>query len=112
MRRHQIGVRAGFERDLQEVARVEAEDRPAVGGDIADAREPRRHAIDGLEVGRVDQVVDFAGAVTLLVDGGDFHLEHEAHRRAARCRQRSRDRLLDVVAQAEQAGLGRNELRP
>src|SRR5262249_56876767 len=54
--------------------------------------------------------MDFAGAVGLLVDGGDFDLEHEAHRRAARGRQRLRNRLLDVVAQAIEAGLGGNEL--
>ena len=110
MRRHQIGVRTGFERDLQEIAGIETEDGAAVGGDIADAREARRHAVDGIEVGRIDQVMDFAGAVALLVDGGDFHLEHEPHRRAARRRQRLRHRLLDVVAQAIEAGLGRNQL--
>jgi hypothetical protein len=98
MRRHQVGMGAGFERDLKEIAGIEAENGAAVGGDIADAREPRRHAVDGLEVGGIDQVMDFAGAVTLLVDGRDFDLEHEPHRRAARRRQRLRHRLLDVVA--------------
>ena len=86
MRGHEIGVRAGLERNLQEVAGIEPEDRPPVGRDIAATAKPRRHAIDGLEVGRVDQVMDFAGAVGLLVDGGDFDLEHEAHRGAARRR--------------------------
>src|SRR5262249_4773363 len=86
MRWYEIGLRTGFERDLQEVAGIEAENRAAVGCDVTDAGEPRRHAIDGLEVGGVDQVMDFAGAVGLLVDGGDFDLEHEAHRGAARRR--------------------------
>ena len=54
--------------------------------------------------------MDFAGAVGLLVDGGNLHLEHEAYRGAARRRQRLRHRRLDVVAQAVEAGLGGNEL--
>ena len=107
---HEIGVGSGFERDLQEIAGIEAENRAPVGRDIADAGEPRRHAVDGLEVGRIDQVVDFAGAIALLVDGGDFDLEHETHRGAARRRYRLRHRLLDVVAQAIKAGLGGHEL--
>jgi hypothetical protein len=106
MGRHQIGVRDRIRARSPEVAGIEAENRAAVGCDVADAGEPCRHAIDGLEVGRVDQVMDFAGAVALLVDGRDFDLEHEPHRRAARRRQRLRHRLLDVVAQAVEAGLG------
>ena len=110
MRRHEIGVRTGLERDLQQVAGIEPEDRPSIGRDIADAGEPRRDAIDRLEIGRVDEVMDFAGAVGLLVDGRDLDLEHEAHRRAAGGRQRLRDRLLDLVAQPVEAGLRRHEL--
>ena len=86
MGRYQIGVRTGFECDFEQVAGIQAENRAAVGRDVADAGEPCRHAIDGLEVRCVDQVMDFAGAVGLLVDGGDFDFEHEAHRRAARSR--------------------------
>ncbi len=110
MRRHQIGVGAGVERDLQEVARVEPEDRPPVGSDIADAPEPVGKAIDGGEVGGVDEVVDFSGAVALLVDRGDFDFEQEPHRRSARRGQRRGDALFDIVAQAKQTGLGGNEL--
>src|SRR5262245_18690512 len=110
MRRHQIGMRTGFERDLQKVTGIETKNRAAVGCDIADAGEPCRHPIDGLEVGCVDQVMDFAGAVGLLVDGGDFDLEHEAYRGAARRWQRLYNRLLDVAAQAIKAGLGGDEL--
>jgi hypothetical protein len=54
--------------------------------------------------------MDFAGAVALLVDRRDFDLEHEPHRRTARRRQRLRHRLLDVVAQAIEAGLGGDQL--
>src|SRR5262245_36741295 len=54
--------------------------------------------------------MNFAGAIGLLVDGGDFDLEHEAHRRAACTRQRLRNRLLDVAAQPKEPGLGGDEL--
>ena len=81
--RYQIGVRTGFECDFEQVAGIQAENRAAIGRDVADAGEPCRHAIDGLKIGCVDQVMDFAGAVGLLVDGGDFDLEHEACRGAA-----------------------------
>ncbi len=56
-------------------------------------------------------MVDLTGAIALLVDGGDLHLQHEADRRAARRGQRPRHRLGDVVAQAKQPGLGGNQFR-
>src|SRR5262249_56234719 len=54
--------------------------------------------------------MECAVAVCFLVDGVDCVLEHEAHRGAARGRQRLRNRPLDVLAQAIEAGLGGNEL--
>ena len=110
MRRDQIGAGPGLERDLQQVARVEPEDRPPVGLDVADAAEPFGDAVGGREIRRVDQVVDLPRLVALLVDGRDLDLEHEAHRRAAGRRQGRGDTLLDVLPQAEQARLGRDEL--
>jgi hypothetical protein len=110
MRRNEIGVGARFQRDLEKVARVEAEDRPAVGGDVADTGEALGDAVGGGEIRRIDQVMNLPRLVALLVDRGNLHREHEAHRRAACRRYRLRDRLLDLGAQAEQAGLGRNEL--
>jgi hypothetical protein len=44
------------------------------------------------------------------VDRGNLHLEHEADRRLARRRQSSRDRLLDLGPQAEEARLRRHQL--
>ena len=110
MRRHQIGVGTRVERDLQQVARVEPEDRAAVGGDVADARKALGDAVGTREIGRVDEVMDFARAPGLLVDRGNFHFEHEAHVGAAGGRKLPGDALFDVVAQAEQPGLGGNEL--
>ena len=73
--------------------------------------EPRRDAVGGREIRRVDQVMDFPGLVALLVDGRDLHLEHEAHRRAAGRRQASRRRPARCPARRRnRPGLGRDEL--
>jgi hypothetical protein len=107
--RHQIGVGTRFQHDLQQVARVEAEDWPSVGGDVADARQSRGEAIGGREVRHVDEVVDLTRQLALLVDGRDLHREHEARLPVATGRQPLVDGSRDVVAQAEQAGLGRHQ---
>src|SRR5262249_31233418 len=110
MGRHRMGVGSRLQGDLKEVARVEAEDRPAVGGDVADARQPRRDAVDGGKIGRVDQVMDFPDPRALLVDGGDLDRQHEARERAAGGRKLLGDPLLDLRREAEQARLGRDQL--
>src|SRR5262245_32769396 len=74
MRRHEISMGSAFQHDLEQVAGIEAEDRPPVRGDIADAREAFRDAVDSGEIGRIDQVMNFAGALALFVDRGDFDL--------------------------------------
>lgn len=48
-------------------------------------------------------MVNLAGAVVSLVDGGDLAAEHEANRLAA---QRRGQAVLDAFAQAVKAGLG------
>src|SRR6185436_5974860 len=45
-----------------------------------DAAECRVEALDGVEVGQVDEVVHLAGAVVALVDRGDLDRELEPHR--------------------------------
>ena len=103
-----------LERDLQQVAGVEAEDRAAVRGEVADP--PRALAVSAparLEVGHEDQVVDLADPLVLLVDGCDLHLEQEAHRAAGRRRAGPARRLaLELGRQPEEAGLGRHQLVP
>jgi hypothetical protein len=109
VRRHQIGVRACLERDLKQIVGVESQDRPAVGGDIADAGKSGGDAIDGGKIGRVDQVMDFAGAVGLLVDRRDLDREQEPDGRAARGRELGGDRFFDIAVETKQAGLRGNE---
>ena len=108
--RHEIGAGTALEDDLEQVARVEAEDRPPVGGDVADPPEAVTETPGGLEVGGVDQVVDLARPLALLVDGRDLDLEQEAYRPAARRRQPPFDLALDLRPQAEEPGLGGYQL--
>ena len=110
VRRDQIGVGAARQRDLEQVPRVEAEDRPAVRGEVADRAELFPQAGRGLEAGGVDQVVDLAGPVPLFVDGRDLDLEEEPGRPVAGRRQLPLDLALDLRAQAEEPRLGRDEL--
>ena len=55
--------------------------------------------------------MDLPSLVAFFVDGRDFHLEHEAHRRAAGRRQGAHQRGLDFRREAIEAGLGRHQLR-
>ena len=108
MRRDEIGVGTGRQRDLEKVARVEPEDRAAVGSDVADARQALGNALGGREVRRVDEMVHLPCLPGLLVDRGNFHLEHEAHRRrgtpaAVPRRPLARSRVADETGPARPA---------
>jgi hypothetical protein len=110
VRRHEVGVRPGVERHFQQIARIEAEDGPAVGSDVADPREAGRQPVGAGEIGQIDQVVDLARALALLVDGRNLGGEHEAHRRPAGRRQGRQHLGFEVRPQGEQAVAGRHEL--
>ena len=110
VRRDEVGVRPARQGDLQQMPRVEAQDRPPVRGDVADGGEllpepPRR-----LQVRGVDQMVDLPRPVPLLVDGRDLDLQQEAGRPVARGGKAALDLPLDLGTQAEQPRLGRHEL--
>src|ERR1700759_560467 len=79
MRRNQVAAGAAFQRDLKQVTRVKAEDRPSVRGQVADLRQGRGDPIGGLEAGRVKQMVHFTGALAPPVDSGDLHREQETY---------------------------------
>jgi hypothetical protein len=91
------------------VAGVQAEDRPAVRGDVADLAEPLVEAGGRLQVRHVDEVVDLPGPLPALVDGGDLHRQQEADRGAAGRREPVGDRPLQLAGQAEQPRLGRHQ---
>ena len=107
---NQIGVGAGLQRDLQQVAGIQAQDRPPVGSQVADLPEAAADPFGGLEVRRVYQVVDPAGCSILLVDGRNFGRQHEAHGAAAGPRQPAGNGPLQIRTQAVQAGFGGNQV--
>jgi hypothetical protein len=85
--RDEIAGVARFQDDLQQVPGVEAEDRPAVGVEVADAPEARHQPLRRIQVRDAHHVVHLAGAIAPFVDGGDLHRELEADRAAAGRRQ-------------------------
>ena len=88
----------------------QTEDRSTVRAQVSDLLEARDHPPRGVEVRSVEQVMDLAGLVALLVDRRDLDLEQEADRRAAWRRHLLGDATLDVVAQAKEALLRRHQL--
>ncbi len=98
------------QRDLQQVAGVQAQDRPAVGGQVADLGQRRGDPVRGLEARRVEQMVHLPGALVPPVDGRDFDREHEPDRARRRPPGLSRHQpLLQLGPDPEQAGLGRDQ---
>ena len=69
----------GLQHDLQQIAAVEAQDRPPVGVDVADGDQRPVQGRRGLQVGQADQVVHLARPLAVLVDVADLHGQHEAH---------------------------------
>lgn len=102
--RHQ--VTAGFEGDLQQVAGVEPEDGPPVGGEVADPPEAAGELLRGGEVRQVAQMVDLAGVLAVLVDGGDLAGEHEPHVAAAVRGHRRGDLPVQLGTQPQQPWFG------
>ena len=69
------GLRACFQRHLQQVAAIQAENRPAVGMKVADALQPRGEPFRRFERRHEDDVVYLARAAVLLVNGADLGAE-------------------------------------
>ena len=109
VRGHQEAARAGGQRDVQQVTRVEPEDGPAVRGQVADPGQRRGDPVGRLEAGRVEKVVHLPGAVVVAIDGGDFHGEHEPDVTRAAGGGIAEEPLLQVGTDPEQAGLGLDE---
>ncbi|WP_197535610.1 hypothetical protein [Pararhodospirillum photometricum] len=73
--------------DLEQVAGVEPQDGPAIGGDVAHPAQGPRQAVGGVQVGQQDQVMDLPGFAVFLVDGRYFRREQEEDGPAAGRRQ-------------------------
>ena len=100
----------GLQHDLQQVTRVQPQNRPAVGPDVADPLQPGLQPLHRLKRRRKDDVVDLARLIAALVDVADLAAEDEAHRAAAGGRHIGLDRGGQVGAQPEQTLFGGHEL--
>src|SRR6185437_7624511 len=107
---HQVAAVAAGQRDLEQVPGVQAEDRPAVRGEVSYPREPARYLTRGVQRGRVQQVMYLPGLAVALVDRRYLGRQHEPDRRPARRWQPEQDRLLELRAQPEQPRLGGHEV--
>ncbi|HWR93162.1 MAG TPA: hypothetical protein VN300_12060, partial [Desulfobacterales bacterium] len=72
MGRHQKGIRGCLQHNLQQVAGVEPQNRPAVGMDVSYAFEPKVQPPGGFQVRHDHQVMVLASATVLFVNIADF----------------------------------------
>ena len=76
------GARAGVQRDLQQIAAIEAQNRPAIRMDVANGLQPLRKRLRACEIRQKDHAMHFAGFAILLINGADFPADHKARRLA------------------------------
>ncbi len=63
--------------DLHQVFGIEAQDGPAVGGDVADGGQLAADLIGALQIRRENERVHFAGGAVLFIDGADLRRQAE-----------------------------------
>ncbi len=101
---------ARLKHDLQQVARVEAQNGPAIGAEIADARETLVQAPGAVQIGDINQVMHLARLAVLLIDRGDLHLEHKTDVALGRTIGTLAYLLFQIAPQTIQAGFSGNQL--
>ncbi len=102
--------RVSFQRQGQQVFRVQAQDRPAVGLDVADAGQALLQPAGGLQAGNDHDVVYLPHLVALLVDARDLGRKHEPHRTAAGRRDPRLGLAGQLRLQLQEPGLRRLQL--
>jgi hypothetical protein len=68
MRRNKDGSVVGFQKHLEKVARVDTQNRPAVGSDIPDVRKLGLKLLCCFKVWQDNEVMDFPRFAALRVD--------------------------------------------
>ncbi len=105
--RNEEDIWTSLQADLQQVAAIQSQDRPAVGVEVADSCQSVVELINGGEVWQRHDVVNFARAAVLLVDGADLHGEEKAHLTAARWIELVFDCAGQIRSETKDAILGR-----
>ena len=109
MGRHQETARIGRQRDVQQITRIQTENRPAVRCQVADLGQRRGDPVGGIEARRVNKVVHLPGALSAPVNGGYLDGKHEPDRAGADGRGIAEEPFFKLRPDPEQAGLGRDE---
>lgn len=109
MGRDQVAAGAAVERDLEQVARVEAQDGPAIRREVPDLRQRSGDAVGGLERRGLYQMVHFPCALGTAIDSGDLNGEHESHRLLARRGHPPPHGSFQIGPQPQQARFGGNK---
>ena len=110
MGRDQVAAFVDFQGDLEQVARVEPQNRSAVRSDIADAFEAGLQAPYRVKIRGKKQVVDFAGFAVSFIDVADLTAEQKAHLTPAGWRHLVGDRSGKLGAQTKKTRFGRDQL--
>ena len=66
-----------LQKDFEEVARIEAENRPTVGGNVAEGGQGGVDLPDRLEIRGTEQVMDLTDLAAPFGDGADFSTENK-----------------------------------
>ena len=82
VRGNQVAAFVDPKHDLQQVTRVQPQDRSPVRTNIADPFQRSLDALDNLQRGRKDDVVHLARGAVALVDIGDLACQHKTHHAA------------------------------
>ena len=74
---NQKAISTGFQGDFEQVARIKAKYRSAVGFDITYSIQLRAELVCSLQIGSVDQMMNFSRFFQFFIDSRNFNLKHE-----------------------------------
>jgi len=106
----QVAALAALERNLQQVPRVQPQDRPPVRLEVADLGQLLNQQFGLLPARHVDQVVDLARSLAAFVDRGNLDLQHEPHSLGARLWSLFVNGTLQFIPQSKQARFRRHQI--
>ena len=96
--------------DLQQIAAIQIQDRPAIGGQIADGSQAPVELVDGGQRRQADDVMHLPRATVLPVDRTDLDTQQKTHLPSAGRGHLLFDVVEQIRPQAVQALFGRDEV--
>ena len=100
--RDKVAARVSLQRNLQQITRIEPQDRPAIGADIADALQPGLKEIERRKAGEKAEIVHLAYLIMALVDVADLAAQQKAHLGVTGCWHLGLDRRQQLLLQAKE----------